>query len=107
MENLKKNSIRIDGSIVVCWPQQGDKEETVDMTDIGLEFDESYCSNNSTICFVHRGEVFVTPYTSKAMSTIRDAGLAYRSFYVPFSNWDYPKHEKDRWSHLCEMARNQ
>ena len=107
MKNLKENSIHIDGTVVVCWPQYGEKEEAIDMTDIGSKFDGAYCTNNSTICFVVGHEVFVTPYTSDAMSVIERAGLVEGDFYVPFSNWDYPKYEKAKWSRLREAARKQ
>ena len=104
MKNLKENSIRISSAIAVCWPQYGDKEETLDMTDIGSKFNGCYATNNSTICFVIDHEVFVTPYTRGAMSTIVNAGLTEKHFYVPFSNWDYPKYEKAKWQRLCELA---
>ena len=37
MENLKKHSIRIDGNIIVFWPQKN-SEEDIDMSDIGSKF---------------------------------------------------------------------
>lgn len=104
MENLKQNSIRIPGKIVVCWPQYGDKEETLDMTETGSKFNGAYYTNNSTICFIVNHEIFVTPYTREAMSTIRGAGLIEKGFYVPFSNGDYPKYEKAKWERLREAA---
>ncbi len=105
MKDLKERSIRIPGTITVCWPQHGgDKEETIDMTDVGSKFNGAYCMNNSTICFVIDHEVFVTPYTREAMVTIENAGLARKYFYVPFSNWDYPKYEKAKWHNLRNLA---
>ena len=104
MKNLKENSIRISSAITVCWPQYGDKEETLDMTDIESKFNGCYATNNSTICFVIDHEVFVTPYTRSAMSTIVNAGLTEKHFYVPFSDWDYPKYEKAKWQRLRELA---
>ena len=104
MENLKENSVRISGVVTVCWPQFGDKDETIDMSDIGSKFNGAYCINNSTICFVLDHEVFVTPYTRKAMATVKNAGLTKNYFYVPFSNGDYPKYEKAKWFHLRDLA---
>ena len=104
MKGLRENSVCVSGAVAVCWPQRGDKEETIDMTDIGSKFNGCYATNNSTICFVVDHEVFVTPYTREAMSTIGDAGLVEEHFYVPFSNWDYPKCEKAKWHHLRELA---
>ena len=105
MEKLKENSIHIEnGTVVACWPQYGE-EEIVDMKEIRSKFNGSFSTNNSTICFVDQGEVFVTPYTSEAMSTLEDAGFIARCFYVPFSNWDYPKYEKAKWTRLLEAAQ--
>lgn len=105
MKNLKENSICANGTITVCWPQCNEKIGSIDMTEIGSKFNDAYCINNSTICFVVDHEVFVTPYTREAMATIKKAGLAKKDFYVPFSNWDYPKNEEAKWSFLCKTAR--
>ncbi len=104
MKNLQENSIRIPGAILVCWPQYGGKEETINMTDIGSKFNGAYCVNNSTICFVIDHEVFVTPYTREAMAAISNSGLVEKYFYVPFSSGDYPKYEKAKWQRLRELA---
>lgn len=105
MKNLKKNSICVSGATVtVYWPQYGGKEETIDMGNIGSKFNGTYCTNNSTICFVHDHEVFVTPYTREAMATIENAGLVEKYFYVPFSNGDCPKNERAKWLHLRDLA---
>ena len=105
MKNLKENSIRVSGPIVVCETWSGENGKTIDMTDIGSKFNGVYCINNSTICFVLDHEVFVTPYTREAMSTISRAGLVEESFYVPFSNGDYPKYQKVKWLSLRKAAR--
>ena len=104
MKELMENSINVSGRTVVCWPQFGDKEENIDMNDIGSKFNGAYCTNNSTICFVFDHEVFVTPYTSEAMAAIANAGLTEKSFYVPFSNGDYPKYDKAKWFRLRDLA---
>lgn len=105
MKELKKNSIHIVGATTVCWPQYEDKETTLDMSEARSKFNGCYATNNSTICFVDDGEVFVTPYTRTAVATLWNAGFPEKRFYVPFSNWDYPKYEKTRWYQLCEKAR--
>ncbi|MBR3319188.1 hypothetical protein IKG06_01625 [Candidatus Saccharibacteria bacterium] len=104
MNTLKGNSIHIPSTIAVCYPQYGDKEETIDMTDIGSKFNGAYSVNNSTICFVVDYEVFVTPYTREAMATITNAGLTKGYFHVPFSNGEYPKDEKTEWHRLLDGA---
>ena len=104
MKELMKNSVNVSGSTVVCWPQYGNKEETIDMSDIGSKFNGCYATNNSTICFVIDNEVFATPYTRAAMATLNDSGLVEKYFYVPFSNGDCPKYEKVRWDYLRNLA---
>lgn len=105
MKELKKNSIHVAGSVVVCWPQFGGKEEIIDLSEIGSKFNGVYNVNNSTICFVHDG-IFVTPYTREAIATIEAAGLRREhDLYVPFSNWDYPKYEEAKWQYLLKLAQ--
>ena len=104
MENLKKHSIRIDGNIIVFWPQKN-SEEDIDMSDIGSKFNGAYCVNNSTIGYIVCNEVFVAPYTKKAIEVLKNAGLTEGAFYVPFSNGDFPKQEQAKWSSLRELAR--
>ena len=104
MKELMRNSINVSGRTEVCWPQLGYKEETIDMSDVGSKFNGCYAMNNSTICFVVDHEVFVTPYTYEAMITIEEAGLVKKDFYVPFSNWDYPKNRWDEWQRLRKLA---
>ena len=104
MNTLKENSVRITRGTVACWPQYGNREETVTMEEIRSKFNGAYSMNNSTICFVMDDEVFVTPFTREALDKLENAGFTRAYFYVPFSNWDYPKNDKDKWEHLCELA---
>lgn len=108
MKKLMENSIHIIDSIWVCWPQYGgDKEETIEITPIKMKFDDAYSINNSTICFVTNHDVYVTPFTKDAIATLEKAGLTEKVFYVPLSNWEYPKDEglRTKWFHLRELAR--
>ncbi|MBR2709548.1 hypothetical protein IKE72_00500 [Candidatus Saccharibacteria bacterium] len=100
LKELKDNSIQIHGTVVVCWPQYGDKQSVTDMRSIAVRFNDCYAVNNSVICFVNNNEVFVTPYTREAITVVEESGLIERHFYVPFSNWDYPKFEARRWQRL-------
>lgn len=102
MNSLKNSSIKISATTVACWPDG--QEEIINATEIRSKFNGAYSTNNSTICFVADGEVFVTPYTRDAMNTIERAGLIKKYFYVPFSNGDYPKHERAKWFRLRHLA---
>ncbi len=103
LTELKKNSIHINGPIKVRRPQYR-ADSKLDMTAVAIRCDGKYAVNNSVICFVDNG-VFVTPYTLEAMNVIREAGLVEDSFYVPFSNWDYPVEASKKWSLLLQTAR--
>lgn len=106
MKDLMKNSIRTGKKLTVVYPMHGD-EETIDMTEIGSKFNGMFSTNNSTITFVVDNEVFVTPYTKKSITTLIDVGLIKGHFYVPLSNGDYPKHDREKWRTLREEARKQ
>lgn len=104
MENLKKMSIEIVPGTIAVWPQFG-QEEVIHVEELGSKFPSCYAVNNSTICFVDEtGKIFVTPYTRKAIVTLKEASYKEANYYVPFSNWDYPKHQKTRWQSLKEEA---
>jgi len=69
------------------------------------KFNGCYATNNSTVCFVSDNEIFVTPYTRNVIRALNAAGFCQKYFYVPFSNWDYPKAEQSKWNLLREKAR--
>ncbi len=102
IENLIEESVRIvSGQTIVVYPQYGCKEEKINFN--VATFNGSYASNNGTLAFVINNILYVTPETSKAYKAL--ASFSERDFYVPFSNGDYPKEEKDFWEHLCSMQR--
>lgn len=104
MKYLKEQSIKIDSNTVVCWPQF-QMESRIDVNGLRSKFNGAYSVNNSTICFVHDSEVYVTPYTRKALETLDRAGFKMGEFYVPFSSWDYPKYQEEKWDQLRKAAR--
>ena len=104
MKQLKQNSIHVADILTVCWPQYGEGGASIDMSIIKAKYNNTYCINKSTICFIVDGEVYITPYTRMAIVTIQNAGLDEQSFYVPLSNGDLPKNEKEKWAHLCDLA---
>lgn len=106
MKNLKVNSVRVYPGMVAVFPQFN-QEETLNLMGLGPKFNGRYAMNNSTVCFVDEGEVFVTPYTRAVHSALCNAGFSRDEFYVPFSNWDYPKHEQVKWNNLQEKAQRE
>ena len=100
---LEEYSLKISEETIAYYPQFGE-EETLDFSEIVSKFNGRYAVNNSTICFIIEGEAYVTPYTRGMISIIEDIGLKQADFYAPFSNWDYPLNEKDKWEDLRKKA---
>lgn len=103
MDSLKERSIRIYSGMIAVFPQLK-QEATVNTSELAPKFNGAFSVNNSTVSYVTDGEVFVTPYTRLAIRSLYAAGFRQDYFYVPFSNWDYPKAEQARWKELREQA---
>lgn len=103
MDSLKEGAVRVYTGMIAVFPQFS-KEEALNLSELAPKFNGCYATNNSTVCFVEN-EIFVTPYTRVAMRTLRSEGFCEKSFYVPFSNGDYPKSEQVKWNTLRENAR--
>lgn len=104
MESLKERAVWVHPGMIAVFPQF---EEALDVSVSGLapKFNGCYATNNSTVCFVSDNEVFVTPYTRNIIRALQCVGFCEKTFYVPFSNGDYPKVEQFRWNSLRNMAR--
>lgn len=103
MENLRQDSIRVRHGMITVYPQYN-AEDVIHLSDVAT-FNGAYSSNNGTLAFVENDTFFVTPATRRAYKALRAAGFVERYFYVPFSNWDYPKEEKKRWEELRAMQQ--
>ena len=106
MNELKKDSLLIDGKVVDYWPDsfEGEKEQIIDLSKETSLLDNVFCINNSTMGYIVDHQYYVTPYTREAMDAVRRAGLGRQIFYVPFSHGDYPKPQKRRWDELRKKA---
>lgn len=108
IDDLKARSIRIPRGGINTYNPYHATYRTVNMGATAQNYDECYSYNNSTICFCTDGEIFVTPFTIEVESTLRDAGFAEASFYVPFSNGEHPVGELEKvWSDLRRQAENE
>ncbi len=103
LEELKEQSVRIYNGMIAVYPQFGE-EEALDISSLIPKFNGCYASNNSTVCYVTENEVYVTPYTHAVRNTLCDNCFMEKSFFVPFSNWDYPKDEQQKWESLRGKA---
>ena len=104
MDSLKEGAVRVYNGMIAVFPQFS-QEEALNISELAPKFNGCYATNNSTVCFVSDNEVFVTPYTRITIRSLHSAGFREEYFYVPFSNWDYPKFEQSKWNSLCEKAR--
>lgn len=104
MDSLKEGAVRVYNGMIAVYPQFN-KEEVLSVSELVPKFNGCYAMNNSTVCFVSDNEVFVTPYTRITMNSLHAANFCEKHFYVPFSNWDYPKDEQAKWNQLREEAR--
>ncbi len=97
------DSLNLTGIVKVCYPYRLRKPVSDYDANELMKFNEHYSVNNSTICFVHRNKVYVTPYTRRKLKVLKEK-LEEGSFYVPFSNGDYPLLEKERWLEMRNDA---
>lgn len=104
MEAIKEAAVRAYTGMVAIFPQYG-VEETLDVSDLIPKFNGAVCVNNSTVAFVDDNQVFVIPYFRSVMRVLSDNGFKDAYFYVPFSNWDYPKTEAAKWKALREAEK--
>ena len=98
MENLKADSIRVYNGMITHYPQFRE-EEALHLSDVAT-FNGCYASNNGTLAYVIEGVLYVTPATRRAYRVLREEGFQEKYFFVPFSNWDYPKEAQSRWEQL-------
>lgn len=105
MELLTKEALRVYDGMIAISPLS-EKEETLSLSsELVPKFNGCYALNNSTVCFVHDNDVYVIPYTRVAIEALHSAGFCERYFYVPFSNYGFPKLEKSKWEALKEGAK--
>ncbi len=105
MDSLKEGAVQVYNGMIVVFPRFH-QEEALDISELVPKFNGCFAINNSTVCYVdENGGVFVTPYTRVTVRSLYSAGFSKKYFYVPFSNEDYPKFERDKWKILLEKAR--
>ncbi|MDO5151692.1 MAG: hypothetical protein Q4D76_20280 [Oscillospiraceae bacterium] len=101
---LKENAVRVYTGMSVIFR---DHSEALNVSELAPKFNGCYATNNSVLCFIHKDEVFVTPYTNATVRALKAAGFRKSEFYVPFSNGDYPQTEQSMWRTLLAKAREE
>lgn len=103
MSDLEKKAIKVIDGMLVVWPQSN-TIESLEIMGMVPTFNGCYAVNNATVCVVNHDEVFVIPYMKEVMEVLQNNGFTEKHFYVPFSNWDYPKFEQKAWEDLRREA---
>ena len=103
MSDLEKKAIKVINGMLVVWPQSN-TTESLEIIRMVPTFNGCYAVNNATVCFVSHDEAFVIPYMKEVMEVLQNNGFTEKHFYVPFSNWDYPKFEQKAWEDLRSEA---
>lgn len=104
MQELIDDSVQVTAGMTVVY-SQSNKEEKVDYVMKNIpKFNGRYATKNSTVAFIYNGKFFVTPYTIFVVRILRANGLEEEDFSVPFSKYDYPKGEEQKWEALWERA---
>lgn len=104
IEDLKANSILVLTGMISVSPQFNTEEDIYIDVDDAPKFNGCYATNNSTVAFIDNGLLYATPYTRGAIKFLQSAGFKKKTFYVPFSNWDYPKFQAEKWFLLKQQA---
>lgn len=102
IENLIKDSVRVYKGMTTVYPQYNNAEEKINFD--AATFNGSYASNNGIIAYIIDNVLYVTPATKRAYKVLGE-NFKKRDFYVPFSNWDYPKEEKKNWQKLLRKQK--
>lgn len=103
LSDICQSAIAIDCNIRVFWPHRNAHEVVAREKEPAFEM--CYCTNNSTISFIYKRVQYVIPYMKQVMNVIKNAGLKYGYFFVPFSNGDYPEDFMKTWDDLKNEAR--
>lgn len=103
IEDLIADSIIVESGLIAVYPQFNHESE-LDIDDT-LKFNGCYAVNNSTVAFISNSIFYVTPYTKGAIQYLDNAGFNRRTFYVPFSNGDFPKDQACKWHALIMAAK--
>jgi hypothetical protein len=98
----KEEVLRVYNGLDVMWPMQNQVECMSFVQELCSKFDGCYSVNNSTVALVSDKMMYVAPYTRTLIEAL--AGFEQKSFYVPFSNGDYPLKYQYQWNCLRNAA---
>lgn len=99
---LKKLAFRIpDYGIIDVYPQWNEESIVFPIKNNMKAFSQ----NNGTIAFIdEEGTNYVIPAVNSFRDILKKAGYILDNFFVPFSNWDYPKYYEGTWKNLIKLC---
>lgn len=105
---IKNRAIRVEEQMQVCWPQKVEYD-CIRLKEFGLsQYKKTYSCQNGIIAFIDEASnLYVIPILRGIREGLRQVGYAERYYDVPFSNYDYPVKEQERWKMLLREFRKQ
>lgn len=105
MDFLKEKAVLVYDGMETYFPQFG-TQERLHISDLNLQ-SLTYAYNNGIVAFVdEQNNLYVIPAFKGISELLENGGYTKRSFYVPFSNWDYPVELKEYWENLLKEKNN-
>ena len=104
VEEIREKAIEVAEGMQVYWPQEHVTERLA-LGEIPFKSERKFDMNNGILSFVLDGRVYVIPEMWGAYETLQSERFLKESFYVPFSNADYPVAYKAQWKALLEEQR--
>lgn len=102
-ENLKQMGFLVTRYPLVSAPGK-EQPYQLNLTHLSEHREGEYSLNNGTVCWVMDSEIYAAPYTRSLVQLLNQAGFRNGSFYVPFSNGEYPYSRKTEWESLLLSA---
>ena len=103
-ELAEQHSLLIYDGMIICYRGNEVEDRIISVSEITSDHDGCFSMNNSVIAFVFKQKLYVTPWTDGTAITLEENHFRKSSFYVPFSNNNYPKVEQQKWEQLLEEA---
>lgn len=106
LSDLKEKAVLVFDGMTTYFPQFG-KRECLHISDLNLQ-PLTYAYNNGVVAFVdEQNDTRVIPAFQGISGFLENNGYKKRSFYVPFSNWDYPVAQEVYWKSLWEEKKSE
>ena len=104
LEILKERAIVVTDGMKTHFPQFS-RTETINISNLNIT-SKTYAYNNGIIAFVDEDNVYYAiPDLKGIQQLLVENGYKKETFYVAFSNWDYPVELKGFWESLIDLRK--